>query len=276
MAAPTYRDIQTFSKSVEKVSKAASKEFDKRAKEVDFSDWSLAASQIREIVDDVASKYSLAASELGAQWYEFCRGLNFDSRYTALVHEVDKKKLMGDANREIDKLFAGAVSASELNPLVSSVVASNVYSQSRETVFANLENERRKALSRGDREFARKCGYARVTAASPCAFCSMLASRGFVYRSDETALKTKTGDSYHNHCHCTAVPFAKASEIKGYSDKLAEHESKYREADNLRRSKDYPDDLTDRINNAKRNHDGRWTSLNETLVIMRYQNEGMS
>ena len=39
---------------------------------------------------------------------------------------------------------------------------------------------------------------------SPCAFCVMLAGRGFAYRSEQTAT---FGGSFHNgHCHCQVVP----------------------------------------------------------------------
>ncbi|TPF96861.1 hypothetical protein EP30_05455 [Bifidobacterium sp. UTCIF-39] len=47
--------------------------------------------------------------------------------------------------------------------------------------------------------WARVCGGAR-----PCAFCVMLASRGFAYTSEETA---SLGGSFHDgHCRCTVVP----------------------------------------------------------------------
>ncbi|KAB7790667.1 phage protein [Bifidobacterium leontopitheci] len=47
--------------------------------------------------------------------------------------------------------------------------------------------------------------WARVTGGiRPCAFCVMLAGRGFVYHSKDTA---KFGGSFHDgHCHCTAIP----------------------------------------------------------------------
>jgi hypothetical protein len=42
--------------------------------------------------------------------------------------------------------------------------------------------------------------WARKTSGDPCAFCAMLASRGFVYRSEASA-----GFKAHPNCHCTAV-----------------------------------------------------------------------
>lgn len=48
-------------------------------------------------------------------------------------------------------------------------------------------------------------GYARVlTGKENCAFCTMLASRGPVYRKD-TAVRRKDGRRYHDGCDCTPV-----------------------------------------------------------------------
>jgi hypothetical protein len=44
-------------------------------------------------------------------------------------------------------------------------------------------------------------GWQRVTSGNPCAFCAMLASRGPVYKSRESA-----GFEAHNHCMCVAMP----------------------------------------------------------------------
>lgn len=49
-------------------------------------------------------------------------------------------------------------------------------------------------------------GWARVTDANPCYWCAMLASRGHVYKSRETALKANGHDQYHDGCGCTAEP----------------------------------------------------------------------
>lgn len=45
----------------------------------------------------------------------------------------------------------------------------------------------------------RAVGWARLTDAHPCAFCAMLASRGPVYRSRQTA-------EFHAHDHCACMP----------------------------------------------------------------------
>lgn len=275
MTAPTYSDVLKFSKSVERVSSSASKAFTKLAKRVDFSDWTIAAEQLREIVDAIATEYGLAASELGAQWYEYCRSLQFGGRYTASVEEVNHSYVMSDANRAIDRLFDGKVSEAELVGLLADVVTDNVFAQSRDTVIGNLEREYARSSARGDKLFARKCGYSRVCSAGACAFCVLLASQGFVYSSEKSATKRGDGGSYHSNCRCVAVPFSDAKEIPGYGELLDSYEQMYREAEAVRNSGDMPDELRARIAEAKLGHEGKWTPLSETLVIMRYQNDGM-
>lgn len=48
-------------------------------------------------------------------------------------------------------------------------------------------------------------GWRRVTGSNPCTFCAMLASRGPVYSSEDTALQ-RAGVKlhYHGHCKCSA------------------------------------------------------------------------
>jgi hypothetical protein len=43
--------------------------------------------------------------------------------------------------------------------------------------------------------------WARIPRVGACAFCLMLASRGAVYYWD-TVTKTKSGQRYHDSCHC--------------------------------------------------------------------------
>lgn len=48
---------------------------------------------------------------------------------------------------------------------------------------------------------AKAVAWMRVTGPNPCAFCAMLASRGAVYKSEETG-----GFKSHSHCACVAMP----------------------------------------------------------------------
>lgn len=57
--------------------------------------------------------------------------------------------------------------------------------------------------------------YARVPFGNSCAFCLMLASRGFVYHSATTAGEDK--GHYHSNCHCKIVAGKEGTEIEGYN-----------------------------------------------------------
>lgn len=50
-------------------------------------------------------------------------------------------------------------------------------------------------------------GWARITEPNPCAFCALLATRGAVYKSDESA-----SFKSHDHCRCHAEPIFAAYE----------------------------------------------------------------
>lgn len=53
-----------------------------------------------------------------------------------------------------------------------------------------------------------------------CAFCTMLAGRGFVYTSEDAA-GGGLGNTYHNHCDCEPVPTWGEAKLSGYDpDKL--------------------------------------------------------
>lgn len=57
--------------------------------------------------------------------------------------------------------------------------------------------------------------YARVPFGNSCAFCLMLASRGFVYHSTTSAGEDK--GHYHSNCHCKIVAGKEGTEIEGYN-----------------------------------------------------------
>lgn len=49
-------------------------------------------------------------------------------------------------------------------------------------------------------------GYMRVTDGDPCFFCAMLASRGPVYATAQSAQYREDGQTYHDLCACVPVP----------------------------------------------------------------------
>lgn len=63
----------------------------------------------------------------------------------------------------------------------------------------------------------RVIGYARISrTGTPCAFCAMLISRGPVYKTASTAIKSD-GDDYHPNCQCYAMPVMSTADFERMS-----------------------------------------------------------
>lgn len=75
--------------------------------------------------------------------------------------------------------------------------------------------------------------YARVPmGGETCTFCTMLASRGFAYRSAEAAGE---GNHYHRHCRCKVVPGFGGVEVEGYDpDELHRRWLAFEEIDKMK------------------------------------------
>lgn len=123
---------------------------------------------------------------------------------------------------------------------------------------------------------SRNCGkqdkrhpkFARVpTGAETCAWCVSMAGLGYHYISEETASHT------HSGCDCRIVPSWGGSKVEGYDpDGYANY---WREANDLRKSGDVPEEVQQRIDQARdrAKAEGKpWSdSLNGTEIVMRWK-----
>ncbi|QKO03192.1 capsid maturation protease [Mycobacterium phage Awesomesauce] len=134
-----------------------------------------------------------AASMVTAQWYtETAPQLPYKaSPVTEPIPE-------GRIQRTVSWAFHAPGEASPLDRLAGSTQRM-VFDASRETVLANLENE----IAAAGAPFPAKTRWARYASATACPFCRMLATRGAVYWSRESA---GASTKYHDHCRCIAVP----------------------------------------------------------------------
>lgn len=279
MTAPTYNDVWEYSRQVQHISQQARNAFLLAAAGVNFNDSAQAASDLRTIIQAVTQTYGLAASTLGAQWFEYCHEKKFDRGYTAIVGEVSRYSVKSDTDLHVDRYFKGEYTDAQLIERLAGVATDQTQKSARDCILDNLNDvllEQKKTKSGLD-----VVKYARVPVGESCAFCIMLASRGAVYKSEWTATKTSLGDSYHENCNCTAVPFVEPREIIGYADKLDTYESMYREADNKRRTGDIDRELKEHIAAVRAQHEEKlrkglatddWTPYHETCIIMRAYN----
>ena len=115
-----------------------------------------------------------------------------------------------DAVRESVHYQAGKLVEDKADEFMDRITSLSEYHVKREA----FENLRLNCNKRG-------LAYARVPSGrDTCAFCFILASRGFVYHSKESAGGVK-GHEYHTHCDCVIVPsygsgLDEDSQIEGY------------------------------------------------------------
>jgi hypothetical protein len=89
------------------------------------------------------------------------------------------------------------------------------------TQFLALEGGR-SVINKSVHADERATGWSRITDGDPCAWCAMLASRGPVYKSAETAGDPRQGGNrYHDACACQAWPaFTLNEPFIGVAEKL--------------------------------------------------------
>lgn len=161
------------------------------------------AAALIEFVPVLVREYGDLAAAVTAQWYEEVRaeyGLPpFDVAPGGLA---DEAAVTGSARYAASRVFDGN-SEGALSILMGAIQRHITYS-TRDTVRRNV------ARDPGKPRFARV-----PSGAETCAFCEMLASRGFVYH---TQAKAGEGDEYHDECDCQVVPEwdADGNHIAGY------------------------------------------------------------
>lgn len=157
-----------------------------------------------EIVPALVREYGDVAATVAAEWYEETRAAQLGGSYTARVADgfpVDE--MQSTVRREAGHLW-GDDQAKTLVALAGSIQRFVMYS-GRATVARNAEHD--PANPR----------YARVPrGAKTCAFCLAMASRGFVYYTEESA--GGHWNHYHDDCRCQVVAEfdAEAHHIDGY------------------------------------------------------------
>lgn len=287
----TFADVMRFSRALAKIATKARDEIREAVARIDFSDQEKAIEQVRLVMQSIAEKYGIGARELAAQWYDFCREQEIGQGFTAGIGESSRYSLESDIDSLIGKLNAGEITIEEFAANLGGVMVAQVNRDARNTILSNLSRDYQEAEAANDTGRMSRMGFCRVPVAGGCAFCVLLASRSYYpwqqYRTSGTAGESK---KYHDDCRCVIVPFTKALSIPGYGEKLEEYNNAYRDADNARRSgkmpngEPMPDELKIRIAKAKAEHAAKykagevsepWRSINEDLVIMRWNNPAL-
>lgn len=146
-----------------------------------------------EFFPELVSVYGSTAAVLGADFYDMLRSVppSSASFRAASAQPVAKAQADGAVGYAVAALFQSEPDTSAVRGRLAGASQRLVWSPFRETVFNAAAND------------PVRTGVARVPAGSTtCRWCTMLASRGAVYRS-----KSSAGDErrFHDHCDCMTV-----------------------------------------------------------------------
>ena len=209
----------------------------------EISDWEPARQRdaLLELVPAIIDKYADTSSTAAAEWYERVR--------SKWISDDFKAQTPTRANDDISKLIrakAGVLFGDDADPMqmlrfLNGVVDKGVKQGGRDAIRYNAKRDPKKPR------------YARVpSGAKTCSFCAMLASRGWVYESAETA---GAMNKYHSDCDCEIVPSwdKDRPNVEGYDpEKLyADYEKAYKAAGDNPTEED--------ILHAMRQHAGAYT-----------------
>ena len=182
-----------------------------------------ARQMVRDYAYDVVTAYGDNAAAIAADYYdELARLAGADVPSAVLAKAANAEQIgksVDYATRTIWDTDEGGfktVIADQIAANVSKMVGNRVRGMANETMYQNAK--------RNHNRFARV-----TTSKKPCAFCVMLASRGFAYLSEDSALLAHGIRKYHDDCYCKAVAAFDDEGLEGY-DKADEYYDMYREA----------------------------------------------
>lgn len=171
---------------------------------LDLTRAEFARDALLEFIPMLAQEYGDVAATAAAEWYEAQRAAQIGGNYRAVLADtVPAAQTQGSVRYAAGHLFGD--DPAQTLALLSGAMQRFVLYGARDTIARNV-----------GRDPARP-RFARVpTGAKTCAWCTMLASRGFVYLTRETA--GIAHDHYHDDCDCQVVAeFDKdAAHIEGY------------------------------------------------------------
>ena len=165
---------------------------------LDLSSPEAARDAVLEIMPQLVREYGEIASTAAAEWYEDIRAAaGVTTRHTtALSGGADMAQVEASARYATGHLFGENPLA--MTGLLGGMLQRYIMYGMRDTVRRNTASDRARPR------------YARVpSGAKTCAFCEMLASRGFVYHSEASsgdAARKGFGDDFHDDCDCQVVP----------------------------------------------------------------------
>lgn len=204
----TRRDVTRLAKATGQLSDEAVRVLTDFLASTDLGDAARVRDALLEVVPALSDVYGDAAATVAAEWYEDLRAREVGGAFNAkLGATAPTGSVQGSVRWAAAELFTDHPQT--IMDVLGGAVQRHVLYAARETIARNVEFDPAKPR------------YAVVpTGANPCAWCTILASRGWVYSSKKTA---DAHSKYHDNCSCQAVPSwdAANAHIKGYDPDAA-------------------------------------------------------
>lgn len=226
--------IESYTKALNKLSADAQKRLADDLAKIDFTaDVATVRDAIIDRMEFYCGPYADMAAILAAEFYDGLRELSVGKKLGALAESGREPIATEKAVRGI------------MQDVVEGKAAEAVVRKLLDRTDYEIKKSAGECIYRNGKRDPLKPRYARVpSGAETCRFCIMLASRGFVYRTKESAGE---GNHYHANCDCRIVPgFDGETTVAGYDpDALYDqwkHPEKYpelQEARNARRRELY-------------------------------------
>lgn len=189
---------RAYNEAVESIRRDAASEVERRVSDWLADEWdgdvASAREAARRIMASQVAEHDRRAAAIAADWYDSQAresGATLDRAVTAVTytrHDVDSL-----ARYQATKLMGDAPDADGFARMCGEFAANDAMRSVNRTILKNAKRDK----SRGVR-------FARVTSGrNACAFCLMLAGRGAVYHTRQTAGEF---DHWHRHCTCKVVP----------------------------------------------------------------------
>ena len=141
----------------------------------------------------LVQRYGDAVATAAAEWYERLRAAEVTGTYEALLADPLPTQQVESTVRALSRgLYGPDADWTQVRSALAGALQRYVAEQARSTI------ERNALKDKAARRFARVPQGGRI-----CAFCAMLASRGFAYTSAKAAGEAH---KYHDRCDCLVVP----------------------------------------------------------------------
>lgn len=199
----TRADVDRLNQASRRLVTLAQQDLESIFNSLNLTDPAAVRDELLEIVPRLTAQYGDLAATAAAEWFEQLRDDQLGGQYTARLGDTIPVPQVQDTTRwAAGKLWGNH--PVEFLAAIAGPLQRLIYYSARDTVRRNVATDPGRPR------------YARVpTGAHTCAFCEMLASRGFVYHTKTTA---GMFDKFHDDCDCQIVPEwdQHAAHIDGY------------------------------------------------------------